>query len=203
MTPYVYQCLCFYKNQKKNPVSVVFVLIFFAFIYFKYPSSFALEYLFLMLPIAYTQFSLSVYEEDFKSGMIDLSILKNRQIIPFLLQKNIFFSVLSIFLNLIISVVFKMMTPDVNQIVFFKLSTFMIIETFTFSLLILFLNFMLESRTIVQYLSSIIGLALAFFFIKYASPVNHFYKSLLLVGLLTILFFVMNILYIKKRYRLC
>ncbi|MDR1474046.1 MAG: hypothetical protein LBI41_05845 [Lactobacillales bacterium] len=202
MQVYTYQCLCLYKNQKKNPAMVIAILIFSMIMYYTNQNSFFVEYLFCLFPLLYSQLFSPIYEEDFKNGMIELLILKKYKRGIFLWQKNSFFFLISIILNLIMTIFFMISNSHLSTNAYLKLIIITVIETMCLSLINFFLQFIIDSKTALQWILSIIGLGLGFILFKYASPIQHFGKSLFIVSFIAVLMVVVDTLYIEKNYRL-
>jgi hypothetical protein len=202
MQVYTYQCLCLYKNQKKNPAMIIAILIFSMIMYCTNQNSFFAEYLFCFFPLLYSQLFSPIYEEDFKNGMIELLILKKYKRGIFLWQKNSFFFLISIILNLIMTIFFMISDSHLSTNAYLKLIIISVIETMCLSLINFFLQFIIDSKTALQWILSIISLGVGFILFKYASPIQHFWKSLFIVSFIAVLMVVVDTLYIEKNYRL-
>ncbi|MDR1473416.1 MAG: hypothetical protein LBI41_02460 [Lactobacillales bacterium] len=202
MEAYTYSYIKFFKNQKQHVLCVILLLIFYSFIYFQCKNSLGAEFLFLFLPMIYNNLILPAYEEEFKNGMAECQILKKYNRITFFLEKNLFFLLASIVLSVLMSIVFMLIAPNVGIVIFIKLTTIVVIETLVFSMLAYFINFIIESKSMVQYVSLAIGFGWVFFLLRYGSPRDDFLKSLFFTLLATILMFIVNTIYVEKRYRL-
>jgi len=202
MDSYNYSYIKFFKNQKKHVLCVILLLIFYSCVYFWCKNSLAVEMLFLFLPMIYNNLILPAYEEEFQNGMVECQILKKYSRVTFFLEKNFFFIFISIVLSILMSIIFMIITPNVEIITFIKLTTIVVMETLAFSMIAYFINFIIESKSMVQYVSLAIGFGWVVFILKYGSPIDNFFKDLFFTLLATILMFMVNAIYIEKRYRL-
>ncbi|MDR0676398.1 MAG: hypothetical protein LBF97_05105 [Elusimicrobiota bacterium] len=93
-------------------------------------------------------------------------------------------------------------TKDLMLIDVIKLSIITIVESFILAFLTFFLNFIIESKTTLQYILGIFIIILAFSIFKYLSPLSHFVLSFLVLNRMLILMLTVLTNYIKKKYRL-